>query len=72
MTNLEEHYNKFNEDKRLLRRHGNVEYVTTLQYIHESLERLKNEGSGDIRIIDVGAGTGRYSVALVFAGTVTS
>ena len=68
MTNLEEHYNKFNEDKRLLRRHGNVEYVTTLQYIHESLERLKNEGSGAIRIIDVGAGTGRYSVVLAEEG----
>ena len=30
MTKLEEHYNKFNEEKRLARRHGQVEYLTSI------------------------------------------
>lgn len=59
MTNLEEYYNKFNEEKRLLRRHGQVEYITTMKYIHKYLE-----GKPGASILDVGAGTGRYSVAL--------
>ena len=28
MDELTAHYNKFNEDKRLMRRHGQVEYIT--------------------------------------------
>ena len=35
MTELEQHYNKFNEDKRLTRKHGQVEYITSMKYIHE-------------------------------------
>ena len=63
MTNLEEYYNKFNEEKRLLRRHGQVEYITTMKYIHKYLE-----GKPGATILDVGAGTGRYSVALAEEG----
>lgn len=63
MTNIEKYYNKFNEDKRLLRRHGNVEFVTSMKYIHEYLREDKNK-----KIIDIGAGTGRYSVALANEG----
>ena len=63
MTNLEEYYNKFNEEKRLLRRHGQVEYITTMKYIHKYLE-----GKPGAAILDVGAGTGRYSVALAEEG----
>ena len=63
MTNLEEYYNKFNEEKRLLRRHGQVEYITTMKYIHKYLE-----GKPRASILDVGAGTGRYSVALAEEG----
>ena len=63
MTNLEEYYNKFNEEKRLLRRHGQVEYITTMKYIHKYLE-----GKPGASILDVGAGTGRYSVALAEEG----
>lgn len=59
MTELEKHYNKFNEDKRLLRRHGQVEYITSMKYIHQYLEKMEQP-----KILDVGAGTGRYSVAL--------
>lgn len=61
---LENYYNKFCEEKRLTRRHGNVEYVTSMKYIHKYLERL----SKDAKILDVGAGTGRYSVALADEG----
>ncbi len=62
MTELEQHYNKFNEEKRLTRRHGMVEYITSMKYIHEYLPK---EGAA---ILDVGAGTGRYSVALAEEG----
>jgi len=60
---LEKYYNKFCEDKRLTRRHGQVEYITSMKYIHEFLE--KNEYK---TILDVGAGTGRYSVQLANEG----
>ena len=54
MTELEKYYNKFNEDKRLTRRHGRVEFITSMKYIHKYLEGMK-----EARILDVGAGTGR-------------
>lgn len=57
--NLVKYYNKFNEDKRLTHRHGIVEYTTAMKYIHECLKEIN-----DPKIIDVGAGTGKYSVAL--------
>lgn len=63
MTELEKYYNKFNEDKRLLSRHGQLEYITSMKYIHEVLE-----GYDEPKIIDIGAGTGRYSVALAKEG----
>ena len=63
MTELEKHYNKFNEEKRLTRRHGQVEYITSMKYIHKYLEGMENP-----KILDVGAGTGRYSVALAEEG----
>lgn len=86
MTELEQYYNKFNEEKRLQSRHGQVEYHTTMHYIHRYLNILKKEpenvtkqdgretapcGDTDqqlVRIIDIGAGTGRYSVALADEG----
>lgn len=54
---LTQHYNKFNEDKRLDRRHGQVEFNTTIFYINKYLK------SG-MKIIDIGAGTGKYSIYL--------
>lgn len=61
---LEIHYNKFCEDKRLTRRHGQVEYITSMKYIHKYLEQMAK----DAKILDVGAGTGRYSIALAEEG----
>ena len=61
--NLIKYYNKFNEDKRLDRRHGIVEFTTTMKYIKEYLEKMHNP-----KIIDIGAGTGKYSVKLADMG----
>lgn len=63
MTDLEKYYNKFNEDKRLTRRHGQVEFITSMKYIHECIDDRKC-----VKILDIGAGTGRYSVALANEG----
>ena len=63
MTELEEYYNKFNEENRLNSRHGQVEFITSMKYIHKYLE-----GKDNPKILDVGAGTGRYSVALANEG----
>lgn len=38
MTELEEYYNKFNEEKRLNSRHGQVEYRVSMKYIHAYLD----------------------------------
>lgn len=43
MTDLEKYYNKFCEDKRLLRRHGQVEYITSMKYIHDLLGENKEK-----------------------------
>lgn len=61
--NLVKYYNKFNEDKRLNSRHGQIEYITSMKYIHEYLCNMNNP-----KIIDIGAGSGRYSVALAEEG----
>ena len=54
---LVEYYNKHNEDKRLKTKHANIEYITAMKYIHEYIK----EGYS---ILDVGAGTGAYSIPL--------
>ncbi len=67
MTNLEEYYNKFNEDKRLNSRHGIMEYTVTMKYVHKYLEKISTDmemSKSDISILDIGAGTGRYSIPL--------
>ena len=54
---LVEYYNKHNEDKRLKTKHANIEFITAMKYIHEYIK----EGYS---ILDVGAGTGAYSIPL--------
>lgn len=63
LTEIEKYYNKFNEDKRLTRRHGIVEFTTSMKYIKDYLKTMDNP-----KIIDIGAGTGKYSVALAEEG----
>lgn len=70
MTELEEYYNKFNEEKRLNSRYGQVEFRTSMKYIHKYLDSVEAAGKSkeEIRILDIGAGTGKYSVALAQEG----
>ena len=63
MNYLEEYYNEYDEEGRLLSRHGQVEYRTTMKYIRESIGAIS-----DPKILEVGAGTGRYSVTLAKLG----
>lgn len=58
---LTSYYENYDEDGRLLTRHGMVEYITTMAYI----ERVLKPG---MRILEIGAGTGRYSHALAQKG----
>ncbi|MDD2979375.1 MAG: class I SAM-dependent methyltransferase [Hespellia sp.] len=66
MDEIKQYYNKFNEEKRLNSRHGQVEYRISMKYIHEYLKLDKPKE--EIHILDIGAGTGRYSVALANEG----
>ena len=63
MTELEKYYNKFDEDHRLTTRHGQVEFNTSMKFIHDYIP-----AGTCVKILDVGAGTGRYSVALAQEG----
>lgn len=58
---LQNYYQNYDENSRLLSRHGAVEYLTTMRYI----QRYLRPGS---RIIEIGAATGRYSHALARDG----
>lgn len=40
MTELEKYYNKFNEEHRLTTRHGQVEFYTSMHFIHKYLASL--------------------------------
>ena len=59
LIRMETYYNKFNEDKRLTHRHGIIEFNTTIKYIDKILKNMNNP-----KIIDVGAGCGKYSIYL--------
>lgn len=61
LSNIEKHYNKHPEDLRLQRRHGIVEFETTMHH----LRRFINP---DSFLLDIGAGTGRYASALMAEG----
>ena len=61
LSNIERHYNKHPEDLRLLRRHGIVEFETTMHHLRRFLRP-------DFHLLDIGAGTGRYTSALMKEG----
>ena len=58
---LADYYERYDEDGRLLSKHGMVEYITTMKYV----ERYLQPG---MRILEIGAATGRYSHALAQKG----
>lgn len=58
---LENYYNNYDEEGRLLSNHGKVEFLTTMRYI----EKYLFTGA---RILEIGAGTGRYSLTLAKQG----
>ena len=51
---LSTYYGSYDEDHRLCSRHGRVEFLTTLRYIEKYLQP-------GMRILEIGAATGRYS-----------
>lgn len=59
---LESFYGSIDEDVRLNRsRQGQLEYLTTMAFVHRHAQR-------GARILEIGAGTGRYSIALAKEG----
>ena len=75
MNEIEQYYNKFNEDKRLLSRHGRVEFYVTYTYIQRHLSAVLDErkcAKSDIKIMDIGAGTGAYCIPLADEGYTVS
>ena len=58
---LTNYYSGYDEEGRLLSRHGSVEYFTTMRYVEKYLKP-------GMRILEIGAATGRYSHALARAG----
>lgn len=72
MTNLESYYGKFDEDHRLKTRHGQVEFFVTMKNILAAANEKALQGQNiaaaqsaqPLRILDVGAATGAYSVPL--------
>ena len=54
-------YSNYDEEGRLLSRHGQVEYLTTMRYIEKYLKP-------GMKVLEIGAGTGRYSHTLARMG----
>lgn len=54
-------YEEYDENGRLVSKHGMVEYLTTMKYIEKYLKP-------NMRILEIGAATGRYSHALAQKG----
>ena len=58
-------YNNYDEESRLAQKHGAVEFITTMKYIDKYIKK------GD-RVLEIGAGTGRYSHELARRGYTVS
>ena len=58
---LTDYYSGYDEDGRLLSKHGSVEFLTTMRYIEKYLQP-------GMRILEIGAATGRYSHTLSCRG----
>lgn len=58
---LVNYYENYDEEGRLISKHGMVEYLTTMKYVEKYLKP-------DMRVLEIGAATGRYSHALAQKG----
>ncbi len=58
---IEQYYESYDEENRLTSLHGRVEFMTTMRYLEKYL-------SPGVKILEIGAGTGRYSHALAQMG----
>lgn len=58
---LTQYYSNYDEEGRLCSRHGQIEYLTTMRYIDKYLRP-------GMRILEIGAATGRYSHAIARQG----
>ena len=58
---LKDYYENYDENNRLLSKHGRVEFITTMKYVEKYLKK------GD-RVLEIGAATGRYSHTLAQKG----
>ncbi len=58
---LAQYYGQYDENSRLLSQHGRVEFLTTMEYVEKYL-------CPGMRVLEIGAGTGRYSHALAQRG----
>ena len=58
---LTQFYNNYDEEGRLLSKHGQVEFLTTMRYIEKYLRP-------GMRVLEIGSATGRYSHTLARQG----
>ncbi len=58
---VRDYYNGYDEDARLASKRGRVEFLTTMRYIEKYI-------APGARVCEIGAGTGRYSLALARMG----
>ena len=61
MNEIINYYNNYDEDGRLKRKSHMPEYLLTMRYIEKYLKP-------NYKIIEIGAGTGRYSITLAERG----
>ncbi|MDE6412952.1 MAG: methyltransferase domain-containing protein, partial [Eubacterium sp.] len=61
MDIISKFYSKYDEENRLLAKSHLPEYLTTMRYIEKYLKP-------DCKILEIGAGTGRYSISLAEKG----
>lgn len=58
---INDFYNTYDEESRLTSKHGTVEFLTTMRYIEKYIQP-------DSHVLEIGAGTGRYSHTLARQG----